>query len=387
VKVLRWRAARLALGTTVGLGFGRFAYGLVLPSMAAQLHWTLAEAGLLTTANGLGYLLGAAGTASLARRYGVTSIFRLGMVVCCLALGMMGFSTDYEVLLAARALAGLGGAFVFIAGAVICRSPVFFAGTGMGIVVSGVCVPAVVAQHPERWPLVWLGFATLSTAATLLAWSAAAEDRSARVASRMQWQLRQLGIIGVAYFLFAVGYIAYITFLGVLLQERGEILTTSILVWSLLGTAVLVSPVLLRPLERWAPESRLTAVLVGLSFSAGLLLLSQQTVVLLVSVVGYGITFMAVPAAVAAVVHDAVSPGAVAGAMGGLTVVFAAGQGLGPWLAGLLADQTSSLATVTFTCVLCAVAAAVAAVGAQRVTRTGNASAGARTGGAPEIPR
>lgn len=365
MKVLRWRAARLALGTTVGLGFGRFAYGLVLPSMATQLNWTLAEAGLLTTANGVGYLLGAAGTAVLARLYGVTTVFRLGMVVCCLALGAMGLSTDFAVLLAARALAGLAGAFVFIAGAVICRSPVFFAGTGMGIVLSGVLVPAVVAQHPERWPLVWLGFAILSTAATLLAWSAAAENRSSRAASRVQWQLRQLWIIGVAYFLFALGYIAYITFLGVLLQEHEEVLATSILVWSVLGTAVLLSPALLRPLERWVPEARLIAVLAGLAFFAGVVLLSQQTVVLVVSVAGYGITFMAVPAAVAALVHDAVSPGAVAGAMAALTVVFAAGQGLGPWLAGLLADLTSPLATAAFTCLLCAAAAIVAAVGAR----------------------
>jgi Uncharacterised MFS-type transporter YbfB len=56
-------AVRLAMGTAVALGLGRFAYGLLVPSMRAELGWTLAQAGAQTTANGLGYLAGALVTA------------------------------------------------------------------------------------------------------------------------------------------------------------------------------------------------------------------------------------------------------------------------------------------------------------------------------------
>ncbi|WP_312865078.1 YbfB/YjiJ family MFS transporter [Saccharothrix tamanrassetensis] len=45
------------------------------------------------------------------------------------------------------------------------------------------------------------------------------------------------------------------------------------------------------------------------------------------------------------------------------TTVFAAGQTAGPWLAGLVADRTSTDATLVRTAVLCAVAAVVAATG------------------------
>lgn len=60
------RSARLALGTASALGLARFAYGLLVPAMRNDLGWSLAQAGAVTTANGLGYLAGAVTTATIA---------------------------------------------------------------------------------------------------------------------------------------------------------------------------------------------------------------------------------------------------------------------------------------------------------------------------------
>lgn len=65
---LWWQSARLALGTASALGLARFAYGLLVPAMRTELGWSLAQAGALTTANGVGYLVGAMATAPIARR-------------------------------------------------------------------------------------------------------------------------------------------------------------------------------------------------------------------------------------------------------------------------------------------------------------------------------
>ena len=54
---LLWIVLGLALGPAAALGFGRFAYALLLPSMRADLGWTYAEAGALNAANALGYLV------------------------------------------------------------------------------------------------------------------------------------------------------------------------------------------------------------------------------------------------------------------------------------------------------------------------------------------
>ena len=49
----------LGFGPGAALGAGRFAYALVLPAMQAELGLTFAQAGLLGSANTVGYLLGA----------------------------------------------------------------------------------------------------------------------------------------------------------------------------------------------------------------------------------------------------------------------------------------------------------------------------------------
>ena len=52
-------ALGLAASPAVALGFARFAYGLLLPGMRADLSWTYTQAGLMNTANAGGYLAGA----------------------------------------------------------------------------------------------------------------------------------------------------------------------------------------------------------------------------------------------------------------------------------------------------------------------------------------
>ncbi|MBV9469483.1 MAG: YbfB/YjiJ family MFS transporter, partial [Abitibacteriaceae bacterium] len=52
-------ALGLCLAPAVAIGFGRFAYALILPAIRINLGWSYAQAGGLNTANAVGYLLGA----------------------------------------------------------------------------------------------------------------------------------------------------------------------------------------------------------------------------------------------------------------------------------------------------------------------------------------
>ena len=74
---LTMRAVLLGLAAAVGLGIARFAYGLVLPDMQADLGWNYSLAGWLGTANAAGYLLGAIICASVAKRFGPVSYTHL----------------------------------------------------------------------------------------------------------------------------------------------------------------------------------------------------------------------------------------------------------------------------------------------------------------------
>jgi predicted MFS family arabinose efflux permease len=69
--------AGLAMGPMIGLGLGRFAYALLLPAMRLDLGWSYAQAGVINTANAVGYLIGALLAAPVAARIGGKRVFRI----------------------------------------------------------------------------------------------------------------------------------------------------------------------------------------------------------------------------------------------------------------------------------------------------------------------
>jgi predicted MFS family arabinose efflux permease len=345
-----WQAARLALGTAAALGLARFAYGLLVPAMRGQLGWSLAKAGALTTANGLGYLVGALASAAVARRVTVAVTFRLGMAATATALAATAVSRNYAVLLAARAAAGLAGALVFV---------------------SGAAIPLLLQGHPDRWPLAWVGLALAAALATAASWGAARSDGDQAARPTGRRRLRPLWPIAIAYVLFATGYLAYLTFLSVYLVDHYATATQVALTWSLLGAAVLAAPSLWsRPMTSWPGTRALATLLLALGAAAALPLLSPAAPLVLASAVAYGATLMSVPAAVTALVRTSTAPDDWTPTLATLTTLFAAGQAAGPWAAGpwaagpwaagALAELTTSDAGLAWTAALCAAAGALA---------------------------
>ncbi|WP_202121400.1 YbfB/YjiJ family MFS transporter [Streptomyces sp. BA2] len=263
-------AVRLSLGTASALGPARFAYGLLVPAMPGGLGWTLADAGALSTANGLGYVVGAVLTAALVRRWGTASVFRWGMAATAVTLAGTAASNEFVVPVAMRALAGAAGAAVFIAGGVIAARlaaragssapvAVYFAGTGAGIVLSGAAIPAL----GDHWWAAWIGLGIAAGIATLISWSATGPDEEKATDGAGRARVRPLRRVALAYLLFAVGYITCITFLSVYLADRHASVLQEILTWTVLGGGVMATPFLWsRPMTRW-PGTRVLAAVLG----------------------------------------------------------------------------------------------------------------------------
>jgi predicted MFS family arabinose efflux permease len=381
-----WRPARLALGTTAALGLSRFAYGLLVPAMRTDLGWSLAQAGTLTTANSLGYLVGAVAAGPVARRLGETATFRLGMVLTAATLAATAATGSYPVLLLARAAAGVSGALVFIAGGVLASRAaasrgsalpvtIYFAGAGLGIVLSGTLIPPLLSHHPGRWPLAWAGLAAAAGLAAVFSWTAAADGTKAGASADgdgggagagasvplADWRsVARMWRVAVAYLLFAAGYIAYITFLSAYLTAHHASVTQVAVTWAALGVAAIAAPaVWSRPVRGWPGAMALAAALAVLSAAAAIAIVSAAPGVVIVSAIGYGVSFLVVPAAITRLVHAAVRRPGWTAALAAFTVVFAAGQMAGPYLAGVLADSYGTGATLVWTAVLCAAGAAV----------------------------
>jgi predicted MFS family arabinose efflux permease len=160
-------ALALSLGTAAAVGLARFAYALLLPAMKADLEWSYALAGGMNAANAAGYLLGAIVAAPVMARVGTKRAFVGTLLLTALSLLFSGVPSGYFALAALRFVSGASGAVVFIAGGVLASHlasakpdelgesraagtalAVYFSGGGLGILVSGLSVPALLELGP-----------------------------------------------------------------------------------------------------------------------------------------------------------------------------------------------------------------------------------------------
>ena len=362
-------AVALSLGAAVSLGVTRFAYGLLLPPMRADLQWSYTLAGAMNTANALGYLLGALVTPRLMARYGPSRLLVGGALLASVFMGLSGFFTDATALLVQRLLAGNASAFVFIAGGLLAARlgalqprrmglllGLYYGGTGLGIVLSALLVPAMLeaaAHVPHGWSWAWWALAAACFAATaVLTWPArvlqtlappAAAATGDGAAVRFTWLAFAPGLAG--YTMFGVGYIGYMTFVIALLREQGVGPGAVTLFYTLLGVAVVASSRIWAGLLDRAKGGGALATLNALLGCATVLpALTAAWPLVLLSGLVFGGVFLSVVASTTALVRHNLPPAQWAAGISAFTIVFAAGQIVGPTVVGWIADGPGGLA-------------------------------------------
>lgn len=364
-------ACALSLGAAVSLGITRFAYGLLLPPMRADLHWSYTLAGAMNTANALGYLLGALATPRLLQRLGPSRLAVGGSLLATLFMALSGFFTDATALLVQRVLAGIASAFLFIAGGLLAARlggmqprraglllGLYYGGTGLGIVASALLVPAVLeaAQaHPHGWSWAWWALAfTCALGTAVLAWPTRvlarafatpqpADTHGAMAARAFRWRDFAPGL--AAYTMFGVGYIGYMTFVIALLREQSVAPRQITLFYALLGVAVLASSRIWAGLLDRFREGQPLALLNALLGVATLVpALTAAWPLVLASGLLFGAVFLSVVASTTALVRHNLPPAQWAAGISAFTIVFAAGQIVGPTIVGWIADGAGGLA-------------------------------------------
>lgn len=359
-----WPAFGLGLSIAVSIGLARFSYALLLPAMREALGWDYAQAGWLNTANALGYVVGAVTSYGLLRRLSPARLFSTGLYVTCLSLFVTGASSWLLWLSAARLLSGVGAAWVFSCGSALVSARyqndahrrgtatgLFFAGSGLGIVLSGVAVSPLLARlGAHGWPQAWL---LLGLLAFLLSVWPLREARHATAvamtASSEPLSLRGLWMPLIGYFIFAAGYIVYMTFIVAWMHLQGWSWEVGLLVWLTLGVGVMLSPFVWRPaLNRWSPAVTLAAGCAVTMVGAIVPLVGQGVIGLVVSAALFGLGVFIAPAAVAVLTRHSMPPALWAKGMTLFTVVFSVGQAIGPVAAGWVADATSLHLSLAF---------------------------------------
>ena len=373
----------LALGSSAAQGLGRFAYGLLLPSMSEALHWSFATAGLLNTANAAGYLLGALVAAPVGRRWGTKRLMLGGLVATAVFLAASALTANVALLFALRLLTGIAGAVAFVLGGVLAthlghgrpggRSAVllgiYFAGGGLGTMLSGLVLPPAVVAGGWRWGWIVLGVLAAVSAALVIP-ASARTAAPAPAADGGGFSARPIAPAVVAYGLFGVGYIAYMTFIAAFLKSGGASSAEISAFWALLGAAAVGGGFLWGPMLGKLRGGRgLAVLLVVVTVGAVLPLLSTGAVAEFCSALLFGCSFLSVVTAVTTVARNALPPDRWAAAIGALTTVFAIGQCAGPVLAGWLSDTGGGIGAGMLLSAAILLAAAAVAL-AQRTERS-----------------
>ena len=105
-------AATGTLCVFAGLGLGRFALGMVLPSMAASLGLTYAQIGLVGTGNFVGYLAAVLACGPLAARYGPRRVIAGGLILMAATMALIARAGSFGPVVALYALTGFGSGAV-----------------------------------------------------------------------------------------------------------------------------------------------------------------------------------------------------------------------------------------------------------------------------------
>ncbi|CAM5771830.1 MFS transporter [Labrys miyagiensis] len=356
-----------------GLGIGRFVYTPILPGMMADLGLTGGQAGLIASANFIGYLAGAL-AAALPVRGSRRLILAACLVASCLTtLGMAGLS-DVWSMMAIRFIAGFAsaGVLVFASGLVLERSAargdgrapgIYFSGVGVGIAMSALLV-LLVEGAGLGWRMEWLITGLVSVLLAGMAVAKIDEEPLERVAREIAKPRFSGGILPLvlAYGLFGLGYVVTATFLVAIIRAEPELWAIEPYTWFIVGVSAAFSVTFwLKVAARQGTLVAFAAACVIEAVGVGASVAVATEAGMLTAAVLLGGTFMGITALglVAARERSGGNPQRLLAVM---TVAFSVGQIVGPSAAGYLHDATGDFTLASYGAAAALVLAAIFAL-------------------------
>jgi MFS family permease len=370
-----YRWVILAVGTLVvfaSLGLARFGYTIVLPAMQDGLSMDNTQAGVLATANLVGYLALSVIGGALASRFGPRAVITAGLAVAGAAMILTGLTHSLLGAAIWRALTGVGSGAsnVPVMGLMAAwfglrrrglASGIAVAGSSLALILLGPIVPRLLSAYGENgWRICWFGFGVITLLMATLgllflrnrpAEIAPAPDdpRPAAAPRALQWgavyRSPAVWHLGLVYVAFGFSYIIYMTFFVKCLvaegaytqQAAGRLFMT--MGWFSLFCGLIwgsVSDVIGR---------KRALIIVYLIHAAAFSLfgLWPTAAGFTLSAVLFGLSAWSIPAIMAAACGDLLGARLAPAALGFITLFFGIGQALGPTVAGATADAAGSL--------------------------------------------
>jgi len=364
------------------LGLARFGYTLVLPAMQKGLGLANTEAGMLATANLIGYLLLSAAGGALASRFGPRAVISTGLAIAGFGMLMTGFAEGFLMVALWRGLTGIGSGASNVPVMGLMSSwfgkqkrgfaaGIAASGSSVALIMLGPGVPRLLSFFGDYgWRVCWflLGGITLIIAlGTVILLrnhpsqkgvkALGADETDEKRHANTSHQSPGLGSVysspaiwymGLIYVAFGFSYIIYVTFyFKYLLAEGGYSREAAGNLFMLIGWLSLLCGVIWGTVSDHIGRKYTLAIVYMLqAISFTLFALWTQPAGFLLSTVLFGLTAWSIPAIMAATCGDVLGAKMAPAALGFITLFFGIGQAVGPSVAGAIADVTGSFSPV-----------------------------------------
>ncbi|WP_367107029.1 YbfB/YjiJ family MFS transporter [uncultured Psychrobacter sp.] len=362
-------AATGSIAMFCGLGLGRFAFGMLLPSMSASLGLNYTQSGILGFTNLIGYLVAVLLSPLIIPRFGTRITGTASLLLIAVSMLGMAITTSFPLLCALYVLTGIGSGGVVLP-MMSVMSHWFFpshrglalglvmAGPGFGIILSGFVVPKLLPiSGLLSWQTGWLIFALINIVVAWLTFTLIRnhpDDVNQNPFGRLptspiknkkkleRANIKLLVHLGIIFAIYGATYMVYVTFIVTSMVGSYQLSeATAGGIWAWIGLLSVFSGMLFG----WISDHigrRLGLALAFFFLAIAYLLvgLTDWTLGLYLSIILFGLVVWSVPVIIAACAGDYFGPAAAASALAALTFAFSGGQALGPVAAGYLAEIT-----------------------------------------------
>lgn len=370
----------MAMGTLVvfgSLGLARFGYTVVLPAMQVGIGMNNTQAGMLATANLIGYLALSVIGGALASRFGPRLVITLGLGLAAFGMLMTGLSNSFIPTAVWRALTGIGSGAsnVPVMGLMSAwfaprrrglAAGVAASGSSVALIILGLAVPAILSAYNETgWRISWFGYSGLTFLLAILGFillrnrpsdmglEALCADSESPAKSIQTEKLRWRDVyssasvwhLGLVYIAFGFSYIIYMTFFTKhLIAGGGYTKEAAGRLFMIMGWFSLLCGLIWGAVSDSIGRKR-ALIIVYLIHAAAFSIfgLWSSPVGFTISAILFGLSAWSIPAIMAAACGDILGPKFAPAALGFITLFFGIGQAMGPSVAGLMADSLGSL--------------------------------------------
>jgi predicted MFS family arabinose efflux permease len=368
------RSVALAFGglaaMAAAIGIGRFVYTPILPVMLTALGWSKSDAGVVASANFVGYLIGAM-LASLPFAAARPRWWLLAaLLVSSVTTAAMALSSNIIFFVALRFIGGAASAFVIVCASTLVLeqlaisgrpslSGIHFAGVGFGIMVSALAVSTMLLWGAS-WKYLWICSGVLAAFASIVAALLIPQRRetTAKPATGAQTSPPGIGAMILAYGLFGFGYVITATFLIAIVRLTENVHVLEPWVWIIFGLAAIPS------VSVWGWLGRRIGIFNAFAVACALEALGVAASVewdtipgIAVATLLLGGTFMGITA-LGFVAGRMLAAGNSQQALGRMTASFSVGQMAGPVVAGFLSERLGDFRVASLIAAAALVAAA-----------------------------